>query len=93
MAAATQVDIRRWLEERSPDCTHMIVACDTFDWDDYPVYCTSDEECLAELDHLKEIQMTRVMAVYDCRADIEEQLAGEGMFRRAMNVPRRPTDE
>lgn len=37
--AASRQDIQRWLEEgRSKGATHMLVVCDTFDYDDYPVY-------------------------------------------------------
>jgi hypothetical protein len=36
--AATQEDIRRWLKEAKKEgATHVIVVCDSFDHEDYPV--------------------------------------------------------
>lgn len=43
--AATRNDIAGWLREaRAQGATHMIVVCDTFDWDDFPVFVMPDED-------------------------------------------------
>ena len=42
---ATRQDVDRWIEEgKEKGATHIISVCDTFDWDDYPVYVMSDED-------------------------------------------------
>lgn len=73
--STTQDTIRDWLRRAKEDnCTHMLVVCDTFDYNDYPVFCESKEECLEQHKehHLKNMQ--RVMEVYDLSIDIESQL-------------------
>lgn len=42
--AATRMDILRWIDQRPEDATHMIVVCDTYDWEDFPVYVTANED-------------------------------------------------
>lgn len=42
--AATKEDIRSWLKRgKESGATHMIVVCDTYDHEDYPVYVMPDE--------------------------------------------------
>ena len=37
--AASKEDVKRWTDTaRKQGATHVISVCDTFDWDDYPVY-------------------------------------------------------
>ena len=37
--ATTQAILREWLiEGLKEQATHMVVVCDTYDWEDYPVY-------------------------------------------------------
>ena len=37
--AVSKEEFNRWVENgREKGATHMISVCDTFDWDDYPVY-------------------------------------------------------
>lgn len=77
MTRTTVEDIKRWIDNRPEGCHHMIVACDTFNYEDYPVYLTGDddvEERERELNN--ENQMSRVMEIYSFtgRYTIEEQL-------------------
>jgi hypothetical protein len=64
--AATQEDVARWIEEgKKKGATHIISVCDTFDWDDYPVYVMPGqklEEVEAEYD---EVNMQRVNEIID----------------------------
>jgi hypothetical protein len=46
----------------------MIVVCDTFNYDDYPVFTTTDSACLERYKNPGEMQ--RVMEVYDPRYSI-----------------------
>lgn len=71
----TRDDIRSWLLQRRPDdATHMIVAVDTFDHGNYPVYVKPGQSAQAEVDRLKAASMTRVMEVYRYDLPIEDQL-------------------
>lgn len=74
--AAVQADIRRWLERgRQNGATHLIVVCDTFDHDDYPVFVkpTEDPHEVEETYNGKEMQ--RVMEVYRLDMSWDDQLA------------------
>lgn len=66
--------------------THLIVVCDGFDHDDYPVFAHGDQDALERHDAFDGKNMQRVMEVYDLREDKDRQMA----LRRAMNLPRRP---
>ena len=80
--AATRQDIEGWFDRGvAQKARHMIVVCDSFDYDDYPVFTTTDDECLQRYKNPGEMQ--RVMEVYDLRADKAEQMNE----RRAMRLP------
>jgi hypothetical protein len=43
--AATRADVDRWIKTaHETDCDYIISVCDTFDYDDYPVYCKTFDE-------------------------------------------------
>jgi len=73
-----------WLENDIKEYSHMIVVCDTFNYDDYPVYVKRGDSVKETIEshHNKEMQM--VMEVYDLYQDIEEQLTKV----RTWNVPK-----
>jgi hypothetical protein len=50
----------------------MLVICDTFDHDDYPVYVSSVEEARKKAENPGSMQ--RLMEVYNLSMDREEQL-------------------
>lgn len=64
--------------------THMIVVCDTFDYEYYPVYVGQGESFWDRFNHYNGQNMQRVMEVYDLSADKAEQFAE----RRAWSVPK-----
>lgn len=71
--AANRDDIKQWfIEGVQQKYTHMIVMCDTYDWDDYPSYCRSVEEARLKVANAGEMQ--RVMEVYNLSMDMEKQL-------------------
>ena len=70
----TQDDIRGWLERAKPEHTHMIVVCDTYDWEDYPVYVSKDESVQEVFAEYHGPNMQRVMEVYNLSMDHEKQL-------------------
>jgi hypothetical protein len=80
--AATKQDIRRWLTVDVPDkATHMAVVCDTYDWDDYPVYVMEGEDPHKRLEgYAKGENMAKLMEVYNLSMDIEKQMAEHRAF-------------
>lgn len=84
----TQTDISRWFDRGvEQGARHMIVVCDTYDHDDYPVYTETDSACLERVNTPGEMQ--RVMEVYDLR----ESKAAQLNERRAWRVPSATTPE
>jgi hypothetical protein len=71
----TREEIFRWLGRAiQGGATHMIVATDTFDWSDYPVYVAPDQDAAAEVERLEQQAMTKVMEVYNLALPLEAQL-------------------
>ena len=71
--ATTTEQIAEWFDQGIKDgAKHMLVVCDTFDWTDYPVYTTTDEDCLARFRNPGSMQ--KVMEVYDLGMDKREQI-------------------
>jgi hypothetical protein len=59
-------EIKTWFESGvNLGCTHMIVVCDTFDYEDYPVYVHSDENAREEVSKRDGKEMQKVMEVYN----------------------------
>jgi hypothetical protein len=79
---ATREDINGWLKRvKELNSTHLIIALDTYDFDNYPVYVTSDKNVQEEYNKIIESSMQRVDEVYNMSLSIEDQLKE----RRAMN--------
>jgi hypothetical protein len=71
----TRAEIADWFDHaKQTGATHLIVVCDTFDHEDYPVYAMSDAECLEKFAHYHGPNMQRVMEIYDTRRNREAQL-------------------
>lgn len=74
MSNTTQDDIKRWLERgKAEGATHLIVVCDTWDYDDYPVF-VSPKENVHEVKNEYSKDMQRMMEVYNLSMDWDEQL-------------------
>jgi hypothetical protein len=86
---ASREDISRWFDEAKLDgATHLIVATDTFDYEDYPVHVKKVEDFWEAYKlHNKETNMQRVTEVYDMSLPKDEQMAAP----RAWNLPPRET--
>lgn len=73
--AASREDISGWFDRcKAVGDVYMIVACDTFSHEDYPVGAKDTNECRETLAKLRQTDMTRIMEVYDLSADKETQL-------------------
>lgn len=82
--AATKDEISSWFDRGvAQKATHMIVVCDTFDYEDYPCFASSDADAIEQHSYYDGKNMQRVMEVYDLRAGKAEQMSE----RRAMRLP------
>jgi len=71
----TRADIERWLKAgKSSRATHMIVVCDTFSYEDYPVYVMPGENVKEKESEYNEKNMQRVMKIYSFSKDLKKQL-------------------
>ena len=87
--AASLKDIAGWFQDGlDKKAAYMIVVCDTFDYDDYPVYTNAGDEFWIKYDAVKTQQMTRIMEVYDLAKPWTQQSQG-----RVWNVPDRPNTQ
>lgn len=72
--AATKSDIESWLERgKQEQATHMIVVCDTYDHEDYPVYVLTGQD-VREVEKKYQQNIQRVMEVYSYQLDLTKQL-------------------
>lgn len=71
----TRDDICRWFDAaKKSGATHMIVVCDTYDHEDYPVNIMSEDDVKAKYEYYNGKNMQRVMEVYAMHLDRETQL-------------------
>lgn len=81
--------LAQWFDHGVADgATHMIVVCDTYDWDDYPVYVTPTEDAREKAQTYNDKEMQQVMEVYDLALPKADQMAEF----RAFNYGNQPTD-
>lgn len=67
---------REWLDRGVHDKhAFMLVVCDTFDWEDYPVYADSLTELKQKAEEHHGPNMQKVMECYDLSMPHEPQLA------------------
>jgi hypothetical protein len=79
--AASRNDIKRWFERGvQQNATHMIVVCDTFDHEDYPVYVNKGDDPRKEVKKQEAASMQRVMEVYKLTDNMEKQLTQDRVF-------------
>ena len=70
----TKNEIRGWLESaKAEGATHLLVATDTWDYEDYPVPVMPGENVRDKFNEYSS-NMNRVMEVYNLGMDLEEQL-------------------
>ena len=80
--STTKEDIQRWLEHgKTVGATHMLVVCDTYDYEDYPVYIyplekksEHNETDVNKAVRIYNVNMQKVMEVYSFALPLEPQL-------------------
>lgn len=81
MEPATQVDIRQWFAEgKREGATHMIVVCDSFSYEDYPVFVKPGQDARTVAAEYDGKNMQRIMEVYNLALDLEQQLSEFRVF-------------
>lgn len=71
----TRDEIKIWLQRaQEAGATHMIVVCDTYDYDDYPVHILPGQDVHHEIEKRNGKNMQKIMEVYSLSLDIEMQL-------------------
>ncbi len=72
----TKEHISKWFDHGvETGCTHLIVACDTFDYEDFPVYVLPNQnvrDIYAKYNDYD--KMLTVMEVYNLKLSKEKQL-------------------
>jgi len=58
----------------------MIVVCDEYDWDDYPVYVSAEQDVREVEAEYRAKPMQRVMEVYKLSMSLDEQMAQHRAF-------------
>lgn len=82
--SASKVEIERWIQVGiNQGATHLIVACDTNDYDNYPIFVSPEEDANIKYIEKHNVNKQQVDEVYDLSADIPSQLAEF----RAMHLP------
>lgn len=72
---ATKLDVKRWFDTGVKlKATHMIVAVDSFDFEDYPVYVLSNDDIHDKINEVRMSPMQRIMEIYDLAMDRTDQL-------------------
>lgn len=81
----TRKDLKRWFDEGvKKSAAYMIIVCDTFDHEDYPVYVLPDEDFWEKHATYNGESMQRIMEVYDLKLPWQSQNS-----ERVYNVPSR----
>lgn len=71
----TKMDLKRWFDNGvKQKATHMIIAVDTFDYEDYPVYVLPEDDVHEKINTVRMAPMQRIMEIYDLAMDRTEQL-------------------
>lgn len=71
----SKAEIKEWAESGvANNKTHMIIVCDTYDWEDYPVYVDAGQDAHNVYNTYNGPNMQRVMEVYDLRKPMQPQL-------------------
>lgn len=71
----TRENISNWFSRGvEKGATHMIVVCDTYDYEDYPVYVSPDKDVHDVYESYNGKNMQKVMEVYNLKMDMGKQI-------------------
>ena len=84
MAASGQ-DVEFWIKRAKKDKMRFIVSvCDTFDWDDYPVFCKDEKEMEEKKKEYNGKNMQRVNEVIN----VDEFKVVKGIVSKKIKIPK-----
>lgn len=80
----TIAEHKQWFDDGvKQGATHMIIWCDTFDYEDYPEYMTTDAfGARMHVQKTNGMNMRLLMEVFNLRMDRDQQFVG---MKRAFN--------
>ena len=68
--AATRQDVDRWIEEAKKNNQPFIISvCDTFDYDDYPIFCKTINELKERYKDVNGVNMQRINEIIKINPD------------------------
>ncbi|NMC57926.1 MAG: hypothetical protein GYA51_00815 [Candidatus Methanofastidiosa archaeon] len=76
--AASREDVDSWIElAKSTKHKYIISVCDTFEWDDYPVFCKNKKELQKQFPKYNGENMQRVNEIIRINPDgsVDENLS------------------
>jgi hypothetical protein len=77
----TREEIREWLQRgKEQGATRMLVVCDTFDHEDYPVYVLPGKNAREVYAEYNGKEMQRVIEAYSYELPLDSQLAEHRSF-------------
>jgi len=80
---ATLQDIHRWIAKaKEKGASHLIIAVDTYDHENYPVYIGYNENIKKEIGRIRSAELQGIDEIYNMSMDIDKQLAED----RAYNI-------
>lgn len=64
--ATSYSDVQEWVKRgKERGATHVISVCDTFDWDDYPVFVMPEDDLLTKKAEYDGVNMQKINEVID----------------------------
>lgn len=79
--STTRSDIEGWFDNGVADKQQfMIIVCDTFDWEDYPIFCDDAKELAEQYASHNGVNMQTIMEVYDLTKDKVTQMKQNRCF-------------
>lgn len=81
--AASKEQIEKWVREGTSKLgvTHVLIVCDTYDWEDYPVYVEKGQDVHTQAKYNNGPNMTKLMEVYSLtgKHSLNSQFAEKGL--------------
>ena len=72
-------DLKEWFERgKEQGATHMVVVCDTYDWEDYPCYVMKTQDVAQVASDHNGKNMQKVMEVYNLSKTFDKQKMKNG---------------
>jgi hypothetical protein len=73
MSMTTRETIAQWFKDGKRDgAVKMIIVCDTFDHEDYPVYVMPSEDLRETVKRYDGVNMQRIHEVYDLTLPLDD---------------------